>query len=131
MIGENNGNAAVEHYDTVGADSASVEVSTVGFQSGNTADQIIGFSSRGPGIGGTLKPDIAAPGVNILAQGYTNGVTGEDRHLGYGQASGTSMAGPHVAGAAVLLKQLHPSWSNAIYQICFDVYSQIHGHLQY
>ncbi len=60
-----------------------------------------------------LKPDIAAPGVNILAQGFTEGVTGEARHLGYGQASGTSMAAPHVAGAASLLQQIHPTWSPA------------------
>ncbi len=64
-------------------------------------------------MGNVLKPDIAAPGVNILAQGYGPGTTGEDRHLSFGQASGTSMAAPHVAGAAALLKQMHPDWSPA------------------
>ncbi len=88
-----------------------VAASTTGGALG--ADQIIGFSSRGPGVGGTLKPDIAAPGVNILAQGYTPGVTGEAIHLGYGKVSGTSMAAPHVAGAAAMLKQIHPDWSVA------------------
>ncbi|MBX3014733.1 MAG: S8 family serine peptidase [Caldilineaceae bacterium] len=106
------GDAVVAWVQTHGAASA-IEVSTVAFQQGNTPDQIIGFSSRGPGVGGTLKPDIAAPGVNIIAQGYAEGVTGEARHLGYGQASGTSMASPHVAGAAAMLKQIHPTWSVA------------------
>ncbi|MEZ4726873.1 MAG: S8 family serine peptidase [Caldilineaceae bacterium] len=106
------GDAVVSWVQTNGAASL-IEISTVAFQQGNTPDQIIGFSSRGPGVGGVLKPDIAAPGVSILAQGYTEGVTGEARHLGYGQVSGTSMAAPHVAGAAVLLKQIHPDWSVA------------------
>jgi subtilisin family serine protease len=106
------GDALVAWVQTHGAATA-IEVSTIAYQEGNTPDQIIGFSSRGPGVGGGLKPDIAAPGVNIIAQGYTEGVTGEARHLGYGQVSGTSMAAPHVTGAAALLKQLHPNWSVA------------------
>ena len=64
-------------------------------------------------MGNVLKPDIAAPGVNILAQGYDPTDTSETGNLGYGQVSGTSMAAPHVAGAAALLKQIHPNWSPA------------------
>jgi subtilisin family serine protease len=93
--------------------ASTLAVNTFAFQLGNQADRIIDFSSRGPGVGNVLKPDIAAPGVNILSQGYAPGVTGEARHLGFGQVSGTSMASPHVAGAAALLRQAHPTWSNA------------------
>ena len=113
FIGNTNGEALVNLYNTQGPAAATVRVDTTAFQAGNTPDEIVDFSSRGPGVGGTLKPDIAAPGVNILAQGYTPGVTGEAVHLGYGQASGTSMAAPHVAGAAAMLKQIHPDWSVA------------------
>ena len=111
FVGNTAGQALVDAYT---ADPAAVVViDTVAFQLGNTPDQVSSFSSRGPGVGLALLPDIAAPGVNILAQGYTPGATGEEQYFGYGQASGTSMAAPHVAGAAILVRQAYPQWPNA------------------
>ncbi|XXG76257.1 hypothetical protein AAC387_Pa08g0642 [Persea americana] len=64
------------------------------------------FSSRGPSsvAPAVLKPDIAAPGVNILAA-ILDGA--------YAFDSGTSMACPHISAIAALLKAMHPSWSPA------------------
>uniref|UniRef100_A0A5B7BFC1 Uncharacterized protein n=1 Tax=Davidia involucrata TaxID=16924 RepID=A0A5B7BFC1_DAVIN len=73
------------------------------------------FSSRGPNsiAPAILKPDIAAPGVSILAASspldpYMDG--------GFAFMSGTSMATPHVAGIVALLKALHPNWSPAAFK---------------
>ena len=68
------------------------------------------FSSRGPlaaGGGDILKPDIMAPGVDVLAAVAPPGNRGRNFDL----YSGTSMSSPHVAGLAALLKQAHPTWS--------------------
>lgn len=67
---------------------------------GASSDDIAGFSSRGPTPDNLLKPDVTAPGVSIRST-----VPGD----GYGQSSGTSMAGPHVAGVAALLMSVDPA----------------------
>jgi hypothetical protein len=74
------------------------------------APAVASFSSRGPLIaagGDLLKPDVSAPGVDVLAGVAPPGNGGALFAL----YQGTSMASPHVAGLAALLKQLHPDWS--------------------
>ena len=83
------------------------------------------FSSRGPlraAGGDLLKPDVIAPGQDILAAVAPPGNAGRDFDL----YSGTSMSSPHVAGLAALLKDLHPTWSpmaikSALMTTAYDV----------
>ncbi|KAL9678295.1 hypothetical protein QQ045_016138 [Rhodiola kirilowii] len=80
---------------------------------------VAAFSSRGPNsiTSEILKPDIIAPGVNILA-GWTGavgptGLAADKRHVGFNIISGTSMSCPHVSGLGALIKAAHPGWSPA------------------
>ena len=77
---------------------------------GQPAPFMAAFSSRGPliaGAGDLLKPDIGAPGVDVLAAVAPPGQRGREFDL----FSGTSMSSPHIAGIAALFKQLHPTWT--------------------
>jgi subtilisin family serine protease len=72
---------------------------------------IAGFSSRGPSLvadGDLLKPDIAAPGVDVNAATAPEGGIGNGNDFAI--ISGTSMASPHIAGLAALILQKHPNW---------------------
>ena len=88
---------------TFGTASSALTVAAV-----DDDDLIAGFSSVGPRVDGALKPDIAAPGVGIVAAraaGTTLDEPVDDQHVA---ASGTSMAAPHVAGAAAVLQSARP-----------------------
>ncbi len=82
-------------------------------------DIMAGFSSQGPtDVDYRVKPDVVAPGVNVISS-FPNG-KGEDGSLYcanpaaggcWGQISGTSMATPHLAGMAAVVRQAHPAWT--------------------
>jgi subtilisin family serine protease len=98
---------AVKGYAAVAGASATINGANI--VTNAQAPFTASFSSRGPLLasGDLLKPDIIAPGQDILA-----GVAPPNNggRL-FGLYSGTSMSSPHVAGIAALLKGLHPSWS--------------------
>ncbi len=106
--------SAVKAYIAGEGAGATAEI-TAGQKEPAQGDVMADFSSRGAdgAAEDLVKPDITAPGVNILA-----GNTPEPRTVDAGlpgqlfqSISGTSMAAPHVAGIAALLKQLHPDWT--------------------
>ena len=112
MVGQADGNLIVAEID---ADRTVEAVLDKGFflAVGDTGNVMGSFSSRGPAtVEDILKPDVTAPGINILA-GFTpdaaNSVAGEN----FAFLTGTSMSTPHVTGVAALLLQAHPDWSPA------------------
>jgi len=101
-----------ELLDFVDAHGPVTATFTDGTKTEGTGDVMAAFSSRGP-AGQVIKPDITAPGVQILAG---NTPVLDEPALGpegeyYMAIAGTSMSGPHVAGAGILLKAAHPDWT--------------------
>ena len=104
--------------DTLGFDGNGVSVHPIRLN-GPSAELfeggVTGFSSRGPVQGfGQVKPDLSAPGSGVLAAvppaSLMGALAAVEQGPNYGSASGTSMATPHVAGAAALVKQANPGW---------------------
>ncbi|CAL5183003.1 unnamed protein product [Lathyrus oleraceus] len=84
-----------------------------------TAPRVASFSSRGPNlvVPDIMKPDISAPGVDILAAfsplSPPSSSVYDTRKVSYNIESGTSMSCPHIAGIAAYVKSFHPNWSPA------------------
>jgi len=105
----NEGDAA----GTVGSPGSADSALTVGAVDKTSA--LADFSSRGPRVGDdAVKPDLTAPGVDVTAAAASGSVIDKEvgeNPAGYLTISGTSMATPHVAGAAAILAQEHPAWT--------------------
>ena len=107
---------AMKEYIAANGAEATVEI-TDGEEERNRGNTMAAFSSRGP-VGAPasddiIKPDVTAPGVQILAGNSLTPTLGAQGEL-FQSISGTSMSSPHVAGLLALLKQAHPEWTAAV-----------------
>ncbi|MFC4337052.1 S8 family serine peptidase [Salininema proteolyticum] len=103
-----------KHADTITDYLSSADEPTVALGAGEQvsakAPQMAGFSSYGPALAGEgdlLKPDITAPGVDVVAAVSPTGNDGHD----FASYQGTSMSSPHIAGLAALMVGDNPEWS--------------------
>jgi subtilisin family serine protease len=87
--------------------------STLSYIPTNSVDIMAGFSSQGPtDVDFRVKPDVVAPGVNVLSS-IPLSFCGEGAETCWAFFQGTSMATPHLAGSAAVVRQVHPDWSAA------------------
>ncbi len=112
MVGQADGNLFLTEIDAGNVVTVKLDKQLF-IEEDDTGNRMAVFSSRGPGpASDILKPDVTAPGINILA-GFTpdaaNAMPGEN----FAYLSGTSMSTPHVAGVAALLLEAHPDWTPA------------------
>ncbi|CAN6304349.1 unnamed protein product [Urochloa humidicola] len=117
-VGEREGEAIKSYVASAANPTATIVVA--GTQVGVRPSPVVAaFSSRGPNMvtPEILKPDIIAPGVNILAawtgKAGPTGLAADTRRVGFNIISGTSMSCPHVSGLAALLRSARPEWSPA------------------
>lgn len=115
MVDFSEGEAIAEYIDSAAEPRAEL-VDTGEIREFEPAPSMAGFSSRGPNPSATsiIKPDITAPGVQVLA-GASPAPVGEDYEPGqlFQAISGTSMSSPVMAGVFLLLNKEHPEWSPA------------------
>ncbi len=117
--------ASIYAYVTTNGAAATGTISPPSAPPAIVAPVMADFSSRGPNKANPniLKPDITGPGVDVLA-GYIDDSQTQAQHdatiagtytpnANANSLSGTSMSSPHMAGAAALLRQQHPTWSPA------------------
>ncbi|KAK4415971.1 Subtilisin-like protease SBT4.14 [Sesamum alatum] len=116
MVNSSTGKKITDYMHSTKSPSAAIHKSE---EINVPAPFVASFSSRGPNAGSQnlLKPDITAPGIDILAS-YTplkslTGLKGDTQYSKFTFMSGTSMACPHVGGAAAYVKSFHPNWSPA------------------
>lgn len=114
--------AAIKSYAV--STSAATAAETAFYFAKQPAPTVAAFSSRGPNLADSnvLKPDLAAPGVAVIAAVTPEMTQSQRAQLAAGTIQGmpawasydgTSMAAPHVTGVSMLLKQSHPTWSPA------------------
>ncbi|GJW37834.1 subtilisin-like protease SBT1.4 [Tanacetum coccineum] len=119
MLGASGGDKVKEYVKTESSPTATIVFRGTVYGTSPSAPRVASFSSRGPNYrtAEIIKPDVIAPGVNILASwtGETSptSLDTDSRRVAFNIISGTSMSCPHVSGLSALLRKAHPTWSPA------------------
>lgn len=133
-VGEKEGKVIKEYAMTSKRATASLEI--LGTRVGIKPSPVVAaFSSRGPNFLSLeiLKPDLLAPGVNILAAWSgdmaPSSLSSDKRRVKFNILSGTSMSCPHVSGVAALIRSRHPDWSPAAVKSALMTTAYVHDNM--